>query len=135
MNTEILMSYAKRELVKYGIVGGLSLLCAYIVKYTVVATFITFMTPHQLSSLFLIQTLMAMVKYSLVLLDVNLTDYVEVDVESVTAIENSYGEVTTYDNKTYYFDASQEMYRHLQPNQLSMVVTRRCRLPVMLNIK
>lgn len=135
MENEILEIYAKRELIKYGAVGGISTLIAYIVKFTSLADYITLLNPTHLSNILLLITVVSMAKYSLVLLDTQLTDYVEVDVESVVEIDNTYGEVITIDNKAYYFDASKDKYKHLQPNQLRMVVTKRCRLPVMLNIK
>lgn len=135
MDDRVLQSYASQELFKYGATGGLCLLTASLFKFTEIGNLVGAPENLYVTYLFLTLTWLFMSMYALILLDINLKDYIELEIESIDETHTLYGEVVTKTNKTYYYDATQKSYTDVDLDKLCMVVTKRFKLPVMLIIK
>lgn len=75
------------------------------------------------------------VDYTGILLDMNYMDFVEIPVKKIiNASHEAYDELITTDEHSYFFEQDNSEPIPENPKNLMMVVTRRSRLPVMLNI-
>lgn len=74
------------------------------------------------------------IEYALVIIDMNYLDFVEVDVSRVISDTCDYDEIVTTDEYSYFFEHDEQHPIPENTDKLKMIVTKRSRLPVMLNI-